>query len=104
MNAPNEPDDKLLEAILTDQAGPSHLSQVKMLAAYQKMDALFELLRRPAQTKENPQATLVIAVGDPSSSGLRFRILRPHAKGGLGEVFVAFDEELHREVALKQIQ
>jgi len=30
--------------------------------------------------------------------------LRLHAKGGLGEVFLAHDEELHRQVALKQIQ
>jgi eukaryotic-like serine/threonine-protein kinase len=52
----------------------------------------------------HPRPTRAISVGTTSSSGQRFRILRPHAKGGLGQISVALDEELHREVAFKEIQ
>jgi len=34
----------------------------------------------------------------------RYRKVRFHARGGLGQVTVAYDNELHREVALKEIQ
>ena len=37
-------------------------------------------------------------------SASRFRIVRPHARGGLGQVSVAIDSELNRDVALKEIQ
>ncbi|MFP6753983.1 MAG: protein kinase, partial [Pirellulaceae bacterium] len=33
----------------------------------------------------------------------RFRILRPHARGGLGQILVAHDSELNREVAVKEL-
>ncbi len=45
-----------------------------------------------------------IASDGPADPGQRFRILRRIAEGGIGTVYAAFDKDLQREVALKELK
>jgi serine/threonine-protein kinase len=109
----------LLEALVDKHLELHGNDAEKSLASMSSLDSLRQALKQigdpdleaslaqvsAAQPANgDPHATLVNTVGTPTSSGSRFRILRPHAQGGLGRVSVALDEELRREVALKEIQ
>lgn len=67
--------------------------------ARQHIESLFRLLR--GSDDAEPAAA---APGESHSVSQRFRVLRQHARGGLGEIWIAHDMELGREVALKEIR
>jgi hypothetical protein len=58
----------------------------------------------PGTVKSPTDLESTTAVGAPTAYGQRFVVLRPHAEGGLGRVSVARDQELGRDVALKEIK
>lgn len=51
---------------------------------------------------DSPTAEQLAGAIGPAA-GDRYRILRPHARGAIGQVSLALDAELNREVALKEI-
>ena len=105
----------LAERHAADRGGPA-----ASLAALSSADGLFASLWDVGDTQVN--GTLPPTVGPPTlgagesgpgGSGVevslpagvsRYRVIRPHAEGGLGKVSVAEDLELGREIIFKEIK
>jgi eukaryotic-like serine/threonine-protein kinase len=70
-------------------------------AGLAQLVALQKLARTEAATLA--PASNSSGIVPPPTNG-RFELLEPHARGGLGEVYLAHDRELNREVAVKRLQ
>lgn len=74
-----------------------HLAEGAALGPAPSTAQDFRVQGSPLAPAEDPEVRLPIVGG-------RYQPSRFHARGGLGEVFVALDQELHREVAIKRLQ
>jgi eukaryotic-like serine/threonine-protein kinase len=80
--------------------------RIKTLRAFEALQCETSELRDTAAGEASSgtaEGELLASTSSTAECISRFRILRFHARGGLGEVFVAHDEVLNREVALKEI-
>ena len=119
----SEPDFALLESVVERHLAKHGQDPEKSLAAITEATAggrdavicnRWRIFRLPGVTVPGPApvpGAVKTNVGDETidapadaTDGDRFQLLRLHDRGGLGEVYVALDRELNREVALKRIK
>lgn len=102
LNGASSFDETVLRELLVGRpcsAAAAEPELAKAHAAYQKLEGLFELLRRPAFPGANDRPRL-----RPGMRLAEFTLLRNLGEGGMGTVFLALQESLRRYVAVKVCQ
>jgi eukaryotic-like serine/threonine-protein kinase len=108
----------MLEALAEKHIQAHANDPSQSLAAMRGLEITFEELTRLGDPEVNaslhrlgggapaspPSLESTIRVDSREIAGNRFRIVRLHAQGGLGRLLAARDEELNREVAIKEIR
>src|SRR5436305_7281141 len=95
------------EPPVSDEAVPQTVVQPSASVPDTIVPAAPSASQAPTRTAPQPPPAAPADVApalDAAFTGVRYRPLRFHAAGGLGEVYVAQDAELNREVALKRIR
>ncbi|MDC0936634.1 WD40 repeat domain-containing serine/threonine-protein kinase [Pirellulales bacterium] len=108
---------ELLDALLAEHVRRNDGSMAQSLQALSSIGSVREDLASladadlnatlghvPADTTQPHVAASLKSSSHGMASTARYRIIKPHAKGGLGQVSIAVDDELSREVALKELQ
>src|SRR3990167_1920097 len=99
MTAPDERDELLWQAIESgtlDESLTADTDIAKAFVAHQKLESLFGLLRRPVSVGRETQGV----PARPTQIG-RYQIEQELGQGAFGVVYLGYDPELKRPVAVK---
>lgn len=100
------PADRRIEFLRQRCGGDAELiAAVEELIVADRQAGAGDFLRSGMFAGDNPRASTAPAIDPPPrDENDRFRIIRAYRQGGLGEVLLAHDRQLDRDVAVKQIK